>query len=450
MGNPVLRSLLVLGAASTSAYQVEGAWNEDGKGESVWDHFAHTPSMIKGGDTGDVACDVYHRYAAELQLMKQMNVRSYRFSVSWSRVRPTGRGAFNQKGLDYYSRLTDAILAQGIRPVCTLFHWDLPQALADPAWRSRETVKLFGEYAAKAGDVLGDRIKTWAILNEPAVFARGAYGLPLDSPEKTSFAAALKSQHGANLATGEAFRALKAAHGDASVGNALSMSPADPATASAEDHAAAERYHAWQNQWFLEPSLSGRYPEAFVGGQPLDEMGFELGDEERLKAPLDWIGINYYNREIVKARTVTAESRGEARLGLSVARGYQGSLTVKGWEVWPKGIYDIVVRISKDYGLPIEITENGCSYNDAVDEQGGVPDPQRIGFYRDHLNECARAIADGAELRGFHAWSFMDNFEWMDGYSQRFGLVYVDRCTQRRIVKDSGHWYAKVIAENRA
>jgi beta-glucosidase len=179
-------------------------------------------------------------------------------------------------------------------------------------------------------------------------------------------------------------------------------------------------------------------------------MGFELGDEERLKAPLDWIGINYYNREIVKARTVTAESRGEARLGLSVARGYQGSLTVKGWEVWPKGIYDIVVRISKDYGLPIEITENGCSYNDAVDEQGGVPDPQRIGFYRDHLNECARAIADGAKLRGFHAWSFMDNFEWMDGYSQRFGLVYVDRCTQRRIVKDSGHWYAKVIAENRA
>ena len=193
---------------STSAYQVEGAWNEDGKGESVWDHFAHTPSMIKGGDTGDVACDMYHRYAAELQLMKQMNVRSYRFSVSWPRVRPTGRGAFNQKGLDYYSRLTDAILAQGIRPVCTLFHWDLPQALADPAWRSRETVKLFGEYAAKAGDVLGDRIKTWAILNEPAVFARGAYGLPLDSPEKTSFAAALKSQHGANLATGEAFRAL--------------------------------------------------------------------------------------------------------------------------------------------------------------------------------------------------------------------------------------------------
>ena len=435
---------------STAAYQVEGAWNDDGKGESVWDHFAHTPSMIKGAATGDVACDTYHRYADDLRLMKQMNVQSYRFSISWPRVRPSGRGPVNQKGLDYYNRLTDAILAQGIRPVCTLFHWDLPQQLSSSAWRSRETVKLFGEYVEIVAKALGDRIKTWAILNEPAVFARGAYGLPLDAPEKTSFAAALQSQHGANLATGEAFRALKAAHSDAMVGNALSMSPIDPETESAEDKAAAARYHAWQNLWFLEPTLRGRYPDALIGEQPLEEMGFRPGDEAKMKAPLDWIGINYYNRWVVKARPVTTETKGEARIGASVSRGYQGQLTLKGWEIWPKGIYDIVTVISKEYGLPIEITENGCSCNDAVEENGGVPDSQRVEFYRDHLNELARAIADGAKVRGFHAWSLLDNFEWMDGYSQRFGLVYVDRQNLRRVVKDSGYWYAKVIAQSRA
>jgi beta-glucosidase len=364
-------------------------------------------------------------------------------------VRPTGRGPVNQKGLDYYNHLTDAILAQGIRPVCTLFHWDLPQELAGSAWRSRETVKLFGEYVEIVARALGDRIKTWAILNEPAVFARGAYGLPLDAPEKTSFEASLQSQHGANLATGEGFRALKAAHADAMAGNALSMSPMYPMTDSAEDKAAAARFHAWQNLWFLEPSLHGRYPDAFVGDQPLAAMDFRPGDEEKMKAPLDWIGINYYNRLMVRAHQVTPETKGEARLGASSSRGYQGPLTLKGWEIWPKGIYDIVMTISKEYELPIEITENGCSCNDAVEENGRVPDPQRIDFYRDHLNELARAITDGAKVNGFHAWSLLDNFEWMDGYSQRFGLVFVDRDNLRRIVKDSGYWYAKLIAQQR-
>ncbi len=377
---------------STAAYQVEGAWNQNRKGESVWDHSTHTPSMIKGAATGDVACDTYHRYEDDLRLMKQRNVQSYRFSVSWPRVRPSGSGRFNQKGLDYYNRLTDAIFAQGIRPVCTLFHWDLSQELSSSAWRSRETVELFGEYVEIVAKALGDRIKTWAILNEPAVFARGAYGMPLNAPEKTSFAAALQSQHGANLATGEAFRALKAAYGDAMVGNALSMSPMDPKTESTEDTAAAARYHAWQNLWFLEPALCGRYPDAFVGEQPLEEMGFQPGDEEKMKAPLDWIGINYYNRLVVKAHPVTAETKGEARLGASASRGYQGQLTLKGWEIWPKGIYDIVTEISKEYDLPIEITEDGCSCNDAVDQNGGAPDVQRVEFYRDHLNELARAI----------------------------------------------------------
>lgn len=433
---------------ATAAYQVEGAWNAGGKGESVWDHFTHTPSMIKCGMTGDVACDSYHRYEQDAAMMESLGVRSYRFSVSWPRVRPGGRGAFNPEGLAYYDKLVDVICRQGIRPVCTLFHWDLPQELAGQAWRSRETVSLFGEYAAKVAQVLGDRVQVWAVLNEPAVFARGAYGLPLDAPEKTSFTEALKSQHGANLATGEAFRAVKAERSAAQVGNALSMSPIGPATPSDEDKAAAERYHAWLNQWFLEPSLHGRYPDAFVGGAPLDEMGFRPGDEEKLKAPLDWIGINYYNRLVARHRDVSKDSKGEARVGATTTRGYEGPLTSKGWEVWPKGIYDITTRISRDYGLPIEITENGCGYDDAPDLTGAVHDPQRIEFYRAHLNELARAINDGAKVRGFHAWSLMDNFEWADGYTQRFGLVYVERPSLGRIVKSSGQWYSRVIAEH--
>lgn len=436
--------------AATSAYQVEGAWNLDGKGESVWDHFTHTPSMIRGAGTGDVACDMYHRYESDLHMARDLNIRSYRFSISWPRVRPDGRTVWNEKGITYYDKLTDAILANGLRPVCTLFHWDLPQALADPAWRSRTTVKLFGEYAQQIAKRLGDRIKVWAILNEPAVFARGAYGLPLDAPEKTSFGASIRSQHGANLATGEAFRALKAERGDAQVGNALSMSPIDAASSSVDDRAAAARYHAWQNEWFLTPALRGHYPPAFVGELPLDEMGFEPGDEEKMRVPLDWIGINYYNRLVARARPVTPESKGEARVGAVVSRGYDGPLTLKGWEVWPKGIYDIVTTISNEYQLPIEITENGCSYVDEVDESGRVVDSQRIKFYSDHLKELARAIRDGARVRGYHAWSLLDNFEWMDGYSQRFGLIYVERGTLRRVVKDSARWYAAVIEENRA
>jgi beta-glucosidase len=334
--------------------------------------------------------------------------------------------------------------------VCTLFHWDLPQAMYEQgAWRSPDTTHHFVEYVQTVVKALGDRIKVWAVFNEPTVFARGAYGYPLDASEKRSFAEALRAQHGVNLALGDSVRAIKALHADAQVGSALAMSPADPASASEEDKQAVARAHAWNNLWFLEPAMHGRYPEAFVGELPLKEMGFKPGDEERIKAPLDWIGINYYNRLIAEAKPADPKAPASARLGFSTTRGMQGPLTEKGWEIWPKGLYDIVTDISTRYGLPIEITENGCSYGDGPDAHGVIPDAQRIAYYRDHLRELARAIADGAKVRGYHAWSFLDNFEWADGYSQRFGLVYVDYRDQRRIVKDSGHWYAKVIAENR-
>jgi beta-glucosidase len=435
---------------STAAYQIEGAWNLDGKGESVWDRFTHTPSMIKAGGTGDVACDAYHRYKDDLGLMRKLNIRSYRFSISWPRVYPQGSGAINTKGLDYYQRLVDATLAQGIRPVCTLYHWDLPQALYEKgAWRSPDTIQHFVDYVQTVVKALGDRVKVWAVFNEPTVFARGAYGYPIDAPEKKSFVEALRAQHGVNLALGDSVRAIKSLYADAQVGSALAMSPAGPASSSDEDKHAAARFHAWSNLWFIEPAMTGRYPDAFLGKLPLEEMGFNAGDEHRLKAPLDWIGINYYNRLIVKAKAARTDAPAEARLGFTTNRGMEGPITDKGWEVWPRGLYDIVSDISKRYGRPIEITENGCGYGDCPDAQGKVPDLQRISYYNGHLSELLRAINDGANVRGFHAWSFMDNFEWADGYTQRFGLVYVDYRDQRRVIKDSGYWYGRVIAANR-
>ena len=435
---------------ATAAYQVEGAWKEDGKGESVWDRFTHTPSMIKAAATGDVACDAYHRYAEDVQLMRQLGVRSYRFSAAWPRIKPLGTGPTNAKGLDYYDRLTDAVLHAGIRPVCTLYHWDLPQAMYERgAWRSPDVVNAFVDYVETVVHKLGDRIKTWAVFNEPTVFARGAYGYPLDAPEKTSFREALRAQHNVNLALGDSVRAIRALHADASVGSALAMSPGDPASASEEDRVAAARWHAWGNLWFLEPAMRGRYPDAFAGQPPLEEMGFKPGDEKRLLAPLDWVGINYYNRLIVKSVPVQENSQASQRQGFTTSRGMQGALTDKGWEVWPRGLYDIVTDISRRYGIPIEITENGCSYGDGPDARGRVPDGQRIEFLQQHLQQLSRAIADGAKVRGYHAWSFLDNFEWADGYTQRFGLVYVDYRDQSRILKDSAHWYAGVIAANR-
>lgn len=434
---------------STAAYQIEGAWQEDGKGESVWDRFSHTPSMIKAAATGDIACDAYHRFAEDVRLMRQLNIRSYRFSTSWPRIYPQGSGALNMQGLDYYKRLTDSILEQGIRPVCTLFHWDLPQAIFEKgAWRSPDTVSHFVDYVQTVVRALGDRIKVWAVFNEPTVFARGAYGYPLDAPEKTSFQQALRAQHAVNLAFGDSYRAIKALDSAAQVGSAHAMSPGEPASTSDEDRRAVQRYHAWGNLWFLEPAMSGHYPEAFLGSAPLEELGFKPGDEKRLLAPPDWIGINYYNRLIVRAAKVAPNASVEGRFGYSTSRGFEGPITDKGWEVWPKGLYDIVSSISARYKLPIEITENGCGYGDGPDAHGRVPDVQRIAYYHDHLRELARAISDGANVRGYHAWSLLDNFEWADGYTQRFGLVYVDYRDQRRVVKDSGHWYAQVIREN--
>ena len=434
---------------ATASYQVEGAWNEDGKSKSIWDTFAHTVGKVKGSDTGDVACDSYHRYKEDIALMKQMNQKSCRFSVAWTRVQPSGTGQVNQKGLDFYSRYVDDLLAAGIRPMCTVFHWDLPQALEDQGgWPNRDLYRYFADYAGIVTKTLGDRVNTWAIFNEPWVFTNLGYYSGIHAPGRKDYKLFLKAAHTVNLAQGEAFRAMKSASSKAQIGSAFSMSPVAPATDSAADKAAADRFHAMNNVFFLYTAKHGEYPKAFAGEPPYDVMGFKEGDGKIMQAPLDWVGINYYNRRIV----ADAGQGGDPYTHYNEWMPTVGPITYNGWEVWPWGIYDIVTRISKEYDRPIiEITENGCSYSDGPlpDNLSKAPDPRRIEFYRGHLAELARAIKDGADVRGYHAWSLLDNYEWAEGYSQRFGLVYVDFRNLRRTVKDSGLWYSRVAASSR-
>jgi beta-glucosidase len=438
-----------LWGTATASYQVEGAWKEDGKGPSIWDTFSHTVGKVKGGDTGDVACDSYHRYKEDIAIMKQLNQKSCRFSVAWARIQPTGTGEVNQKGLDFYSRYVDALLEAGIRPMCTVFHWDLPQALEDQGgWPNRDLYKHFADYSGIVAKTLGDRVTTWAIFNEPWVFTNLGYYTGEHAPGRKDFNLFLKAAHTVNLSQGEAFRAMKTAAPKAKIGSAFSMSPGAPATDSEADKAATARFHAINNVFFLHTAIHGEYPNAFAGKPPYDVMGVQDGDGKIMQAPLDWVGINYYNRHLVS----DAGEGGDPYTHYRAVMPAVGPITYNGWEVWPRGIYDIVTQISNEYNKPIiEITENGCSYADAPlpEDPSKAPDPRRIEFYRSHLAELARAIKDGADVRGYHAWSLLDNYEWAEGYSQRFGLVYVDFRDSKRTIKNSGHWYGRVAAANR-
>jgi beta-glucosidase len=437
---------------TTAAYQIEGAWNEDGKGESIWDRFTHTSGKIKNGDMGDVACDSYHRWRDDIALMRAMNLNSYRFSISWPRIQPSGQGAANSKGVDYYRRLVDALLEARIRPFVTLYHWDLPQALEDGGgWTNRDTAARFADYVQLVSQALGDRVSDWMIFNEPAAFVDLGYLEGTHAPGHKSLFDFLRATHVVNLAQGEGFRALKAARPSARVGTAFSMSPCEPATDSEGDKLAAERAHAMTNTWFLDPALRGRYPEALTF-LPETAMRIKSGDMEKLRAPLDFIGINLYYR-VVASVPGTVERATHAQDWLFPVKmdgGQQGPKTGFGSEVWPKALYDMVVRITRDYNRPvIEVTESGCSYNDVPDANGIVHDALRIAYHREYLAALAHSITDGADVRGYHAWSLLDNFEWAEGFTQRFGLAYVDFKTQQRTLKDSGHWYAKVAAANR-
>ena len=453
---------------ASSAYQVEGAWDLDGKGESNWDRFAHTTGKIKGSSTADVACDQYHRYKEDIAILKRLNQKSYRFSVSWARIQPTGTGAPNLKGLDHYSRLVDALLEAGIRPFCTLYHWDLPQALEDRGgWPHRDLASYYADYAGILAQHLGDRLTTWAPFNMPWTFAYYGYGIGVFPPQRTGFNLFLRAAHTVNLAQGMAFRSIKAASTKATVGSAWGMAPAYPKTNGPADVAATARYHAMNNLYFLNTALRGEYPNAFVGPIPYKEMGYRPGDDKIMKCPLDWLGFHYYTRRIVSAATSTCAAGPSDHFGteiegeggssardpltqIHVEMPTEGPLTEAGLEIWPHGFYDLVMQISREYNNPvIEISENGCCYLDSPDDSGRVPDQRRISFHQQYLAELARAIRDGARVRAYHAWSLVDNFEWADGFTQRYGMTYVDFRTLKRTIKDSGLWYGRVAASNR-
>lgn len=456
-----------LWGTATAAYQIEGAWKEDGKGESIWDKFTHTVGKVKGGVTGDVACDEYHLYPQDLALAKRLNQKSYRFSISWPRIQPSGSGAANMKGIDHYSRLVDAMLTNGMRPFCTIYHWDLPTVLEERGgWPNRDLANYYADYAGILAKHLGDRITVWAPFNMPWSFTYMGYGVGAFPPGRANFGDFLKAAHTVTLAQAQALRSIKASSTKATVGSAYGMCPAYPKTDSEEDRAAAARYHAMNNVFFLEAAMKGRYPKAFVGEPPYELMGFMPGDEKIMHAPLDWVGFHYYTRRIVSDMSHAQVFGGgnfsgtEIEADPSTGRDpytrfravmpTEGPLTESGLEVWPRGIYDLVMQISREYEHPIiEMTESGCGYLDGPNESGRVPDNRRIEFFREELAELARAVVDGARVRSFHAWSLMDNFEWASGHTERYGLIYVDYRDQKRTIKDSGYWYGKVAASNR-
>jgi beta-glucosidase len=430
--------------AATAAYQIEGAWDEDGKGESIWDRFSHTSGRIANGDTGDVACDHYHRWRRDVGLMEELGLEAYRFSISWPRVLPEGRGRANLAGLDFYSRLVDALLEASIEPFVTLYHWDLPQALQDKGgWPARQTAEAFVEYADLATRRLGDRVKHWMTLNEPFVAAFLGHLEGLHAPGSSDLGEALASAHHLLLAHGWSAPVVRTNVPRAQVGIALNLGGQTPASASVVDRAAAWQRDGVVNRWFLDPLSARGYPADIVDHYG-HAMGFvQPGDMEAIAAPLDFLGVNYYTRTIVRGTDSVEVGDVPGTAPANPER------TDMGWEVYPEGLYETLGRLHFDYRFPsLYVTENGAAYSDRIDPDGSVQDPRRIAYLMGHFGAAARAIAAGVPLRGYFVWSLLDNFEWGDGYSKRFGLVYVDYPTQERVLKSSAHWYGRVIAAN--
>jgi beta-glucosidase len=452
--------------AATAAYQIEGAANADGKGLSVWDTFSHTPGKVRGGDTGDIACDSYHRYREDADLLSSLGLSAYRFSISWPRILPDGAGRVNQAGLDYYRALADALGERGIAATATLFHWDLPQALQDRGgWASRETALRFADYAAVVAEALGDRVARWITLNEPLVVASNGYRTGVHAPGLRDAGAAAAATHHLLLGHGLGATALRAALPSAAeVGITLNLTPVRVTADANGEGTALERARlvtdACLNGVFLEPVLSGRYPEhALPSLLPPDAL-IEDGDMGTIAAPLDFLGVNYYQPVHLRPGDPDNLGRDEeappARVdGVvkyrpdGVYRPNSAARTAMDWLVDPEGLYELLLRLSKDApGLPLYVTENGCAAEDYVNPEGAVNDVERVRFLHLHLDAAARAIRDGANLAGYYVWSLLDNFEWAWGYQKRFGIVFVDFGTQRRIPKASSAFYADVARAN--
>lgn len=430
---------------ATSSYQIEGAWNEDGKGESIWDTFSHTQGKIVDGSTGDVACDHYHRFQEDIALMKELGVKAYRFSIAWARVLPQGHGTVNPKGLDFYDRLVDGLLNAGIQPFVTLYHWDLPQALQDiGGWVNREVAYHFADYAAVVAHRLGDRVKFWMTHNEPWVVTWVGYGWGNHAPGLKNPKVALQVAHHLLLSHGLAVEVLRDLGGaETQIGIVLNLSPIHPATDSDDDRAAACRHDGFLNRWFLDPIFVGSYPADMLDWFGALAPKGQPGDMSVISRRVDFLGVNYYSRSVV---------RYDPHDGLLKAKGVRvdgAEYTEMGWEVYPQGLYEMLTRLHRDYNAPtLYVTENGAAFVDEVTPDGKIHDERRLNYLREHFLQAHRAIQGGVQLKGYFVWSLMDNFEWGFGYTKRFGVVYVDFETQRRIVKDSGWWYRQVIAQN--
>ncbi|MFG2059724.1 GH1 family beta-glucosidase [Micromonospora sp. NPDC048930] len=425
--------------AATSAYQIEGAAKEDGRGESVWDTFSHTPGRTRNGDTGDIAADHYHRYAADLDIMRNLGLSSYRFSISWPRIQADGSGKPNQRGLDFYRRLVDGLHERGIAPMATLFHWDLPQALQDAGgWENRDTAERFGEYAEVMFRALGDQVPVWLTINEPKTVVQNGYIWGHHAPGRQDPAAAYLVAHHLQLAHGLAVRALRASGQQGRIGPALNLHPCYPADDTPEAAAATRLYDGYENRLYLDSVLKGAYPAdvlADLGPDSRMVRGVRDGDLAVISSPVDLLAVQYYTPIYVTGQgdTVRKWPTSEAE-----------------WQqIYPEGMYDILTRVTRDYGrIPLTVTENGLPCPDRLAADGTVDDAARIDFLRDHFAAAHRAIRDGVPLESYHVWSLLDNFEWAEGYEQRWGLVYVDYPTQRRVLKRSAHWYRTVIRDN--
>ena len=447
--------------AATAAYQVEGAAAEDGRGPSIWDVYSHTPGKTLNGDTGDVAADHYHRMPADVALMKDLGLDAYRFSLSWSRIQPGGSGPVNRAGLDFYSRLVDELLAAGIDPVATLYHWDLPAELEEAGgWPVRATAERFAEYARIVGEALGDRVHTFTTLNEPWCSAYLGYASGVHAPGRTEDAAALAAVHHLNLGHGLAGRVLREVAPSAQLSLTLNVHLVRAASGSPEDADAVRRIDALANRAFLDPALKGEYPADLLAdtASVTDWSFVQDGDTEAIAVPLDFLGVNYYSPAVVKRWDGTGDKDGADGHGASAATPWiaaddvefvrlPGPYTAMGWPIDASGMTELLVRLGRDYpGTPMVVTENGAAFSDEVAEDGGVHDAERVEYLRTHVAAVADAVDAGADVRGYFVWSLLDNFEWGYGYDRRFGVVRVDYDTQERILKDSALWYRGLLA----
>ncbi|MGP3533413.1 GH1 family beta-glucosidase [Microbacterium sp. RD1] len=461
--------------AATAAYQIEGAAFEDGRRASIWDAFSRVPGAVLGGDNGDVACDHYHRYPEDVAILKQLGVQTYRFSTSWSRIRPDG-GPINQAGLDFYRRLVDELLGAGIRPWLTLYHWDLPQALEERGgWTARETSELFTEYALDVHDALGDRVQDWATLNEPWCSSFLSYTAGIHAPGHFSIAEGMLASHHLLLGHGQTVRELRERDASLNLGITLNLTVADPVDpADAADVDAARRIDGQFNRWFLNPVFRAAYPADVVDDirrvDPAAVDRFEEavlpGDLETIATPFNTLGVNYYHGEYVGGRPpADAPGGGDAPTERRTRSPFPSSegiywhdrglaRTSMNWEVQPEGLTRLLTRVHDEYtaarGVALMVTENGAAYDDelvVVDGEERVPDAERAAFVDLHLGAILDAVEAGADVRGYFYWSLLDNFEWAWGYDKRFGIVRVDYDTQKRTVKDSGRRYSRIIAE---